>query len=49
VAAPDGTFAIDKTTHNPVHDIYIREVRAVNGVLVQAVVEKISAVRDPGQ
>lgn len=49
VAAPDGTFAIDKTTHNPVHDIYVREVRAANGALVQAVVEKITAVRDPGQ
>ena len=49
VAAPDGTFAMDRTTHNPVHDIYIREVRAVNGALVQAVVDKVSAVRDPGQ
>ena len=49
VAAPDGTFAMDKTTHNPVHDIYIREVRAVNGALVQAVLDKIGAVRDPGQ
>ena len=49
VAAPDGTFAMDKTTHDPVHDIYIREVRAANGALVQAVLDKISAVKDPGQ
>ena len=49
VPAPDGTFAIDRATHNPAHDIYIREVRSSNGVLVQTVLDRIAVVRDPGQ
>ena len=47
-AAPNGSFAFDKTTHNPTVDVYIREVRASGGSLVNAVIDKIGGVRDPG-
>lgn len=46
---PAGAFAFDKATHNPVEDIYIREVKTANGALINAVVTKIASVKDPGQ
>ena len=46
---PGGTFAFDRSTHSPIQDIYIREVRASGGALVHAVVDKIGSVKDPGQ
>jgi branched-chain amino acid transport system substrate-binding protein len=46
---PGGEFAFDRSTHNPVEDVYIREVRASGGALVNAVVAKIASVKDPGQ
>ena len=49
VKTPAGAFAFDKATHNPVEDVYIREVKAVNGALGNAVVDKIANVKDPGQ
>ena len=44
-----GSFTIDRATHNPVQDMYIREVKASGGGLASAVVDKIGSVKDPGQ
>jgi branched-chain amino acid transport system substrate-binding protein len=49
VKTPAGAFAFDKATHNPVEDVYIREVKTVNGALGNVVVDKIANVKDPGQ
>ena len=46
---PGGDFAFDRSTHNPVQDAYIREVRASAGGLSNVVVDKIGSVKDPGQ
>ncbi len=46
---PGGAFAFDRATHSALHDIYIREVKASGGTLVNAVVDKIATVKDPGQ
>jgi branched-chain amino acid transport system substrate-binding protein len=47
--SPGGDFAFDRSTHNPVQDMYIREVRASGASLVNAVVDKVGSVKDPGQ
>jgi len=47
--SPGGDFAFDRSTHNPVQDVYIRAVRASGASLVNAVVDKIGSVKDPGQ
>jgi branched-chain amino acid transport system substrate-binding protein len=47
--SPRGYFAFDRATHNPVQDIYIREVRASGPTAVNAVIERIANVKDPGQ
>jgi len=47
--APGGDVAFDAATHAAVQDIYIREVRASGGVLVNAVVDTIGSVKDPAQ
>jgi branched-chain amino acid transport system substrate-binding protein len=46
--SPRGAFAFDKATHNPVQDIYIREVRSVNGNPVNAIRDRLPSVTDPG-
>ena len=46
---PGGSFLFDRSTHNSVQDIYIREVRVSGGGLVHAVIDKIGSVKDPGQ
>lgn len=46
--SPRGDFAFDRQTHNPVQDIYIREVRASTGGPVNAIVGTIAKVADPG-
>ena len=46
---PGGDFAFDRSTHNAVEDVYIREVKVSGGSLVNAIVEKIASVKDPGQ
>jgi branched-chain amino acid transport system substrate-binding protein len=46
---PAGDIAFDPATHAAVQDMYIREVRASGGGLVNAVVDKIGSVRDPAQ
>jgi branched-chain amino acid transport system substrate-binding protein len=47
--SPGGDFAFDRSTHNPVEDVYIREVKTSGGALVNAIVDKIGSVKDPGQ
>ena len=47
--SPGGDFAFDRSTHNPIQDMYIREVRASGGALVHAVVDTIGSVKDPAQ
>ena len=47
--SPRGDFEFDKDTHNPIQDMYIREVRTVNGQAVNAVVDKVGRVTDPGK
>jgi len=46
---PMGPLAFDKTTHNPPLDVYIREVKLSGAALVNAVIDKIASVKDPGQ
>jgi branched-chain amino acid transport system substrate-binding protein len=46
---PGGDVAFDPATHSAAQDIYIREVRASGGTLVNAVVDKIASVKDPAQ
>jgi branched-chain amino acid transport system substrate-binding protein len=46
---PVGPLAFDKTTHNPALDVYIREVKVSGTALVNAVIDKIASVKDPGQ
>ncbi len=47
-----GTFTMDRSTHNPIQDVYIREAKASVGSaggVSNAVVDKIGSVKDPGQ
>lgn len=46
---PGGPFTFDRATHNPVRDIYIREVRASGASLTSTVIDKIAGVTDPGR
>jgi len=45
--SPRGPLAIDPETRDVVHDEYIREVRRVDGRLVNVEFETVSGVRDP--
>jgi branched-chain amino acid transport system substrate-binding protein len=45
--SPRGDFAFDRTTHNPIQDIYIREVKMSDGKPVNAVIDKVARVTDP--
>ena len=47
--SPRGDFEFDKTTHNPIQDIYIREVKVQSGAAVNTIVDKIARVTDPGK
>jgi branched-chain amino acid transport system substrate-binding protein len=47
--SPRGDFAFDRDTHNPVQDIYIREVTASGGGSVNSIVERFAKVADPGR
>jgi branched-chain amino acid transport system substrate-binding protein len=47
--SPRGAFEFDKETHNPIQDMYIREVKTVNGQAVNTIVDKIGRVTDPGK
>ena len=47
--SPRGDFEFDKTTHNPIQDMYIREVKVQSGQAVNVIVDKIARVTDPGK
>jgi branched-chain amino acid transport system substrate-binding protein len=47
--SPRGAFEFDKDTHNPIQDMYIREVKTVNGQAVNTIADKIGRVTDPGK
>src|SRR6266571_2647731 len=47
--SPRGDFEFDKTTHNPIQDMYIREVKVQGGQAVNVIVDKIARVTDPGK
>ena len=47
--SPRGDFMFDKTTHNPIQDIYVREVKTQNGQTVNTIKDKITKVTDPGK
>jgi branched-chain amino acid transport system substrate-binding protein len=48
-SGPGGAFAFDRATHSATQDLYVREVKASGGALVNAVVGKLGSVKDPGQ
>ena len=43
-----GDFAVDRSTHGSIQDVYIREVRTSGSGLVHAILDKIGSVKDPG-
>jgi branched-chain amino acid transport system substrate-binding protein len=47
--SPRGDFEFDKETHNPIQDIYIREVKVQGGQAVNTIVDKVARVTDPGK
>src|SRR5712692_3761074 len=47
--SPRGDFEFDKDTHNPIQDIYIREVKLQGGQAVNVVTDKFAKVADPGK
>jgi branched-chain amino acid transport system substrate-binding protein len=47
--SPRGEFEFDKDTHNPIQDIYIREVKVQGGQAVNTIVDKVARVTDPGK
>jgi branched-chain amino acid transport system substrate-binding protein len=47
VDSPRGKLTIDPTERDAINDIYIREVRKVNGELTNVDIDKVPAVKDP--
>jgi branched-chain amino acid transport system substrate-binding protein len=47
--SPRGNFAFDKATHNPIQDIYIRDVKTQTGQTVNTIVDTVAQVSDPGK
>ncbi|HEV2012059.1 MAG TPA: ABC transporter substrate-binding protein [Candidatus Limnocylindria bacterium] len=47
--SPRGAFEFDKDTHNVIQDMYMREVKTVNGQAVNTIGDKIGRVTDPGK
>jgi len=47
--SPRGAFEFDKDTHNPIQDMYIRQVAVQSGNAVNTIVDKIARVTDPGK
>ena len=47
--SPRGDFAFDRAAHNPIQDIYIREVRTSGASVVNAVIDRFARVADPGR
>ena len=47
--SPRGDFTFDKTTHNVIQDIYLREVKTQGGRTINTILDKIAKVTDPGK
>jgi branched-chain amino acid transport system substrate-binding protein len=47
--SPRGAFEFDPATHNPIQDMYMREVKTANGQTVNTISDKIGRVTDPGK
>jgi branched-chain amino acid transport system substrate-binding protein len=47
--SPRGPIAIDPATRDIVQNVYIREVKRVNGELWNVEFDSVSAVRDPAK
>jgi branched-chain amino acid transport system substrate-binding protein len=47
--SPRGAFEFDPATHNPIQDMYMREVKTANGQTVNTITDKIGRVTDPGK
>ena len=47
--SPRGAFEFDPATHNPIQDIYMREVKTASGQTVNTISDKIGRVTDPGK
>ncbi len=47
--SPRGDFSFDKSTHNVVHDIYIRQVAQSGTDVVNKILDKFGKVTDPGK
>jgi branched-chain amino acid transport system substrate-binding protein len=45
--SPRGAFAFDRATHNPVQDIYIREVKLSHGKSSNTVIARLARIADP--
>ena len=46
--APRGPFRFDPVTHNPIQNVYIREVAEIDGRITNKVLATIKDARDPG-
>ena len=49
IRGPRGTLAFDKVTHGFVQDIYICEVRASGEAVVNAIIDRLPKIADPGR
>jgi branched-chain amino acid transport system substrate-binding protein len=47
--SPRGAFEFDPATHNPIQDMYMREVKTANGQTINTISDKIGRVTDPGK
>ena len=47
--SPRGDFTFDRDSHNPVQDIYVREVKVAGSTVVNAIVDKLGRFADPGK
>jgi branched-chain amino acid transport system substrate-binding protein len=47
--APRGPFRFDSVTHNPIQNVYICEVREIDGRLTNKDIATIAGVQDPGK
>jgi branched-chain amino acid transport system substrate-binding protein len=47
-SAPRGPFRFDPVTHNPIQNVYIREVAEIDGRIANKIIATIRDVQDPG-
>ncbi|HAJ06474.1 MAG TPA: ABC transporter substrate-binding protein [Chloroflexi bacterium] len=46
--SPRGSFGLDANSQNPTQNIYVREVKEINGNLQNVVIENLGSFTDPG-